>query len=119
MGVKRSRVLCASALSLSAEAVIALSGYSDGFTASDLAARVRTLGKLAPGQYGSTRAAYDLKKFRGQEIVQRIAKTRRYQASQAGLKAITALIVLREKAIKPLLAAAQGAQTGRVNPMIA
>jgi hypothetical protein len=96
-----------------AEAVIALSAYSDGFTASDLAARVRTLGKLAPGQYGSTRAAYDLKKFRGQEIVQRIANTRRYQASRAGLKAITALIVLREKAIKPLLAAAQGQRQRR------
>jgi hypothetical protein len=49
----------------------------------------------------------DLKKFRGQQIVQRIGQTRRYQASPAGLKAIIALIVLRDKAIKPLLTAAQ------------
>jgi hypothetical protein len=62
-----------------AEAVIALSAASDGFTASDLAARV----------------------------VQRIGATRRYEAGPAGLKAITALVVLRDKAIKPLLAAAQ------------
>jgi hypothetical protein len=90
-----------------AEAVIALSAASDGFTASELAARVCTLGKQTPAQYGPTRAAYDLKKFRGQQIVQRIGQTRHYEAAPAGLRAITALVVLRNKAIKPLLAAAQ------------
>src|SRR6201997_2566309 len=54
-----------------AEAVIALSACSDGFTASDIASRVRDLGKLTPAQYGPTRAAYDLKKVRGQQIVER------------------------------------------------
>jgi hypothetical protein len=39
--------------------------------------------------------------------VQRIGPTHRYEAGPAGLKAITALVVLRDKAIKPLLAAAQ------------
>ena len=48
-----------------AEAVIALSACSDGFTASELAARVGMLGKQTPEQYGPTRAADDLKKFRG------------------------------------------------------
>jgi hypothetical protein len=90
-----------------AEAIIALSAASDGSTASALAARVCTLGKQTPVQYGPTRAAYDLKKFRGQQIVQRIGQTRRYEAGPAGLKAITALLVLRDKAIKPLLAAAR------------
>jgi hypothetical protein len=96
-----------------AEAIIALSACSDGFTASDVAARVRTLGRQTPSQYGPTRAAYDLKKFRGQEIVQRIGQNRRYQTNPAGLKAITALIVLTDKAIKPLLAAAQGLRPSR------
>ncbi len=95
-----------------AEAIIALSACSDGFTASDVAARVQALGRR-PRQYGSTRAAYDLKKFRGQQIVERIGQTRRYRASPAGLKATTALIVLRDKAIKPLLAAAQGLRPRR------
>jgi hypothetical protein len=40
-------------------------------------------------------------------MVERIGKTRRYQATSAGLKAIAALVVLREKAIRPLLTAAQ------------
>ena len=96
-----------------AEAVIALSATSDGFTASDLAARVRALGQQTLAQYGPTRAAYDLKKFRGQQIVQRIGATRRYEARPAGLKAITALVVLRDKAIKPLLAAAQELRPSR------
>jgi hypothetical protein len=64
-------------------------------------------------QYGPTRAAYDLKKFRGQQIVERIGQSRRYQANPTGLKAITALIVLRDKAIKPLLAVAQGLRPNR------
>ena len=95
------------------EAVIALSAGSDGFTASELAVRVRTLGKQTPEQYGPTRAAYDLKKLRGQQIVQRIGETRRYEARPAGLKAIAALVVLRDKAIKPLLAAAQQLRPSR------
>jgi hypothetical protein len=95
------------------DAVIALSAGSDGFTASELAARVRTLGKQTPEQYGPTRAAYDLKKFRGQQIVQRIGETRRYEARPAGLKAIAALVVLRDKAIKPLLASVQQLRPSR------
>jgi hypothetical protein len=96
-----------------AEAVVALSTASNGFTASELAARVSTLGQQTPAQYGPTRAAYDLKKFRGQQIVQRIGRTRRYETRLEGLKAITALIVLRDKAIKPLLAAAQESRPSR------
>jgi hypothetical protein len=96
-----------------AEAIIALSAASNGFTASELAARVCELGKQTPAHYGPTRAAYDLKKFRGQQIVQRIGQTRRYAVCPAGLKTITALIVLREKAIRPLLAAAQECRPSR------
>src|SRR5262249_3177785 len=56
---------------------------------------------------GPRHAAYDLKKLRGKQIVQRIARTRRYHTLPAGLRAMAALLVLRNKAIKPLLAAAQ------------
>jgi hypothetical protein len=96
-----------------AEAIIALSAASDGFTASALADRVCALGRQTPAQYGPTRAAYDLKKFRGQQIVQRIGQTRRYEVGPAGLKAITALLVLRDQAIKPLLAAAREPRPSR------
>ena len=52
-------------------------------------------------------AGYDLKKLRGKQIVRRVGRTRRYEPLPTGLRALTALVVLRNKAIKPLLAAAQ------------
>jgi hypothetical protein len=39
-------------------------------------------------------------------MVQRIARTRRYESAPKSLKALTALVVLRHKVIQPLLAAA-------------
>jgi hypothetical protein len=56
---------------------------------------------------GPRRATYDLKKLRPKRIVRRIGRTRRYEPVLTGLRAMTALVVLRNKAIKPLLAAAQ------------
>ena len=89
------------------EALIALSPSPNGFTASDVAARVRALGKQSSSQYGPRRAAYDLKKLRGKQIIRRVGHTRRYEPLPTGLRAMTALVVLRNKAIKPLLAATQ------------
>ena len=89
------------------EAIIALSASPDGFTASELADQVRALGNQSLSAYGPRQAAYDLKKLRGKQIVRRIGSTRRYEPLPSGLRAITALLVLRNKAIKPLLAAAQ------------
>jgi hypothetical protein len=90
-----------------AEAVLALSPSPGGFTASELAHQVRTVSQQSESQYGARRAAYDLKKLRGKQIVCRIEKTRRYEPIPRGLRAMAALIVLRDRAIKPLLAAAQ------------
>jgi hypothetical protein len=89
------------------EALIAFSPSPNGFTASDLAARVRASSKQTPLQYGPRHAAYDLKKLRGKQIIRRIGHTRRYEPLRTGLRAMTALVVLRNNAIKPLLAAAQ------------
>jgi hypothetical protein len=89
------------------EALIALSPVPNGFTASNVADRVRTLSKQSLSEYGPRHAAYDLKKLRGKQIIRRIGHTRRYEPLPAGLRAMTALLVLRNKAIKPLLTAAQ------------
>jgi hypothetical protein len=91
-----------------AAAVVALSASPEGFTASALADQVRASGGKSLPVYGPRQAAYDLKKLRGQQIVRRIGVTRRYDVVPSGLRAITALLVLREKVIKPILAAAQG-----------
>lgn len=56
-------------------------------------------------EYGARRAAYDIKKLRGKDMVQKVGASRRYQPLPQGLRALTALVVLREKVIRPLLAA--------------
>jgi hypothetical protein len=71
------------------EAVIALSPSPNGFTASDLAARVRALGNDRQAQYGPRHADYDLKKLRGKHIVCRIGQTRHYEPLASGLRAMT------------------------------
>jgi hypothetical protein len=97
------------------QALIALgvSPSARGFTASELARQVRLLSNQTESDYGPRRAAYDLKKLRAKNIVRRIAQTRRYQSTASGLRAMVALVVLRNKAIKPLLAAAQRRRKSR------
>jgi hypothetical protein len=90
-----------------AEAVLALSTSPEGFTASALAAKAREMSGQAETDYGPRRAAYDLKKLRGKGMVRKIGTSRRYEPLPEGLRAMTALVVLREKVIRPLLAASQ------------
>jgi len=87
-------------------AVLALAPSPEGFTVQALAEQTRPL--LGPGAapYTPRRAAYDLAKLRGKALVERVAATRRYQAPVPGLRTLAALLILREKVIKPVLAAA-------------
>ena len=86
------------------EAIISLSLSPNGFTVSDLAAKVSDVLDLS--DYRPRHASYDLKKFRAKEWVHKIGHSRRYQPSPDGLKTMAALLILREKIIKPLLAGA-------------
>jgi hypothetical protein len=87
------------------EAVLALSTAPTGFSASELAEKVRSLSGQPESEYGPRRAAYDIKKFRAKGMIRKIGKSRRYEPVPEGLRAITALLVLRDKVIRPLLAA--------------
>jgi hypothetical protein len=100
-----------------AEAVLALSASPAGFTASDLAQKIRSMSGEQP-EYGARRAAYDIKKLRAKGMVRKIGKSRRYEPLPEGMRALTALLVLREKVIRPLLAAScqPGSQSTLVNP---
>jgi len=88
-----------------AEAVLALSTAPTGFTASELAGKVRDISGDTQPKYGPRRAAYDIKKFRAKGMIRKVGKSRRYEPVPEGLRAITALLILREKVIRPLLAA--------------
>ena len=95
------------------EGVIALSTHPRGFSASDLAERVKEiLGDSVP-HYHSRQASYDLKKLRGKDLVRRIKHSQRYEASPEGLRAMTGFVVLRAKVLNPLLAGAIGGNSGR------
>ncbi len=88
------------------QAVIALAPLPNGFTASQLADKVRHLMGWDDSQYRPRQAAYDLKKLRGKQWVEKIGHSRRYQPLPTGLKIIAALLTLREKVVKPILAGA-------------
>ena len=101
------------------DGVLALSSTPGGFTASQLARKVQQVSRQPESAYSPRQASYDLKKLRGKQMIERLGRTRRYECKPRGLKALTALVVLRHKVIEPLLAAAEekrpkrGAQNAR------
>src|SRR6266850_1507786 len=86
------------------EAVLALAASASSFTASCLAEQVCSATGQTSSEYGPRHAAYDLKKLRAKNMVQRIGRSRRYEATPSGLKAMAALVTLRHHVILPLLA---------------
>lgn len=100
-------------------AVLALSLAPTGFSASDVAAKVHEI--LPQEPYSASRAAYDLRKLRCKNLVSKKPRSRRYQIEPTGLRAMAALLVLREKILRPLLAAAarsEPARTPRVDSLL-
>jgi hypothetical protein len=85
------------------DAVIALAPAPSGFSSSDLASKVQAASHTI---YTPRQAAYDLKKLRGKQVVGKIGTSRRYETVPEGLQAVAALLVLRDKVIKPVLAGA-------------
>jgi hypothetical protein len=87
-------------------AIVALALTPRGFTVGEVTAKVQEIGGQAFRDYGVRQAAYDLKKLRAKQLVEKPGHSRRYQVLDHGLRTITALVVLREHVLKPLLAAA-------------
>jgi hypothetical protein len=96
-----------------AEAVIALAGQPEGFSAADLTERVRAQKGRSMASYAARKAAYDLRKLRGKSLVERIVKTRRYRVRRPGIRTLAALLILREQVIKPVLAGVCRPKRGR------
>lgn len=91
--------------------VLALAPAPQGFSASQLAAKVRQI--LGIDDYQPRQAAYDLKKLRGKAWVAHTGGSRRYQATAQGLRAMAAAVTLLDKVIKPLLAGINKPAPGR------
>lgn len=95
------------------DAVLALAPKPAGFTISDLTTKMHELYPDTTEKYSPRQAAYDLMKLRGKNLVQRIAKTRKYFLQNLGIRVLAALITLREKVIRPVLAGAGKPRPGR------
>ncbi|MFQ5647375.1 MAG: hypothetical protein ACE5GM_10625 [bacterium] len=93
------------------KAITALSTNPLGFTASELAEKMKeNSSDFYAGSYTARNASYDLKKLRGKKLVRLINRSRRYEATREGLHSMAAFITLRENVLMPLLA---GASKGR------
>jgi hypothetical protein len=87
-------------------AVVALSPQPGGFSRADLARKVQEMVGWKPEQYSPRRAAYDLAKIRGKDIVERAYRSCCYVAKAEGIRKLCAYTVLRERVLKPIMAGA-------------
>ena len=83
-------------------AALALAAAPAGFTVAEHAARVRQI--TGHDRYTTRQAAYDLRKLRGKQLVEKPARTRRYHVPPASARIISALLTLRDHVIAPILA---------------
>lgn len=70
-----------------------------------MAAQDGALSGQSESEYGPRRAAYDIQKLRGKGLVQKAGNSGRYEPIPEGLRALVALVVLRDQVIRPWLAA--------------
>jgi len=94
-------------------AVLALACSPDGFTTGQLANTVRSMLPATDSNYDPRRAAYDLRKLRGKELVSKVPDSRRYFIPQQAVRTIAALVILREKILRPILAGVGKPKMGR------
>jgi hypothetical protein len=94
-------------------AVLALACSPDGFTTGQLANTVRSMLPATDSSYDPRRAAYDLRKLRGKELVSKVPDSRRYFIPQQAVRTTAALVILREKILRPILAGVGKPKMGR------
>jgi len=94
-------------------AVLALAPAPGGFTVAQLTAKVQAMTGQTDRDYSTRQAAYDLKKLRGKHLVVKPGRSRRYHAPPDALRTITALLVLRDQVLRPILAGVRVPRRGR------
>jgi hypothetical protein len=79
-------------------------GRPDGFTVADFTAKVHAMTGQSAADYTIRQAAYDLRKLRAKSLVVKPGRSRRYLVPAQAARTITALSVLRDQVIGPLVA---------------
>jgi hypothetical protein len=92
-------------------AVLALSVAPGGFTVKDLAAKVHA--STGSTDYTTRQAAYDLRKLRGKQLVDKPGRSHRYHVPPQPARTITAMLALRDHIIAPILAGVRSPRMGR------
>ena len=92
-------------------AALALAPAPGGFTVAEHAARVRRI--TGHDGYTIRQAAYDLRKLRGKQLVDKPGRTRRYHVPPPAARTISALLTLRNQVIAPILAGVRSPRMGR------
>jgi DNA-binding transcriptional ArsR family regulator len=83
------------------EGLLALATRPRGFQAEHLAEQV---GARLHTPYSARQASYDLRKLRAKALVEKLPNSRRYQLSVESLRPLTALLVIREHVLRPVVA---------------
>jgi hypothetical protein len=84
--------------------VLALAPSPTGFSVSQLTAQVTSMTAHRDQAYTPRQAAYDLKQLRAKGLIAKVGRSPRYAAQPQALRAIAALLILRDQVIVPLLA---------------
>jgi hypothetical protein len=94
-------------------AALLLACSPNGFTARQFAAAVQSMRCPTDPNYDARRAAYDLKKLRGKKLLAKLEDSRRYSIPPEAIRTIGALVILREKVLRPILAGVGKPKMGR------
>ena len=92
-------------------AALALAPAPRGFTAAEHAAKVRQI--AGHDGYTTRQAAYDLRKLRVKQLIDKRGRTRRYHVPSQAARTIAALLALRDHVIAPILAGVRSPRMGR------
>jgi hypothetical protein len=90
---------------------VALAASPEGFTVGELTEKVHAM--TGQSDYRTRQAAYDIRKLRAKGLVVKPDRTRRYLVPPEAARTITALSVLRDQIISPILAGVRSPRQGR------
>jgi len=97
-------------------AVLALAVAPTGFSVGEFTDQLRAMTGQTPGDYTIRQGAYDLRKLRGKQLVDKPGRSRRYHVPHHAARTIAGIVALRDHVIAPILAGARSPRLGRKPP---
>jgi len=94
-------------------AALALAVSPTGFSAGQFTDRVRSISGKAEHEYTLRQGAYDLRKLRAKQLVEKPGRSRRYHVPGQAARTIAGMLTLRDHVIGPVLAGIRSPRPGR------